>query len=95
MVLAIVAWGASLIIMSAVGTYAIIQGQQVNQRLCEVSNDNRVILKNMLELAKRQALEGATDVLDRNLIRQRYNELVALVPPLDCTKHGGPQELEQ
>lgn len=80
--------------MAIFGTYVIIRGQQVNSSLCRVSDDNRTILVNMLDVSKRQSLEGVTGAFERELIRQRYNELRALIPPLKCTVQGGPQELE-
>lgn len=91
---AILVWGLSFILISVVGVYVIIRGQQVNAKLCEVTNDNRNILINILNTAKEQQLENASDIFERNVIRQRYNELRVLIPPLDCSLQGGPQELK-
>lgn len=91
---AIIVWAASFLVMAAFGTYVVIRGQQVNTQLCRVSDDNRTTLKTVLEKVKQQSLERSDDVFERNLIRQSFNELIALVPPLKCTTQGGPQELE-
>lgn len=84
----------SFLMIAIFGAYAVIRGQQVNQELCHVANDNRTLLVNMLKVARKQALEDATDLIDRSVIRERYDELRALIPPLKCTTQGGPIELE-
>ena len=90
----ILAWGLSFIIFIAFSGYSLVRIHQVNDALCQVSDDNRTITRNILNAAKRQALESADNIFERNLIRAHYNQLNVLVPPLKCTTPGGPQELE-
>lgn len=92
--ISIISWAVALCVIAIFGVYVVIRGQQVNTQLCKVANDNRTILVNMLTVAKKQALESAFTLDEENQIRQRYNELRALIPPLECTSQGGPQELE-
>lgn len=81
---AIILYAVSFIIIAIFGTYVIIKGQQVNQQLCEVANNNRNTLVNILKAVRRQALERSTSVEERNIVRERYNELFAVIPPLAC-----------
>ena len=90
---AISIYAVSFVLMAAFGIYAIIQGQRVNKALCQVSNDNRTTLVNILESSKQQALERSISTDERNLIRISYDRLIALVPPVKCGT-GGPRELE-
>ena len=90
---AIVLYAVSFIIISVFGTYVIIKGQQVNAQLCHVANDNRNTLVNILKAVRRQALERSTSVEERNIVRERYNELFAVIPPLACNTKG-VKELE-
>lgn len=91
---AIIGWGISFIIVAAFGTYVVIRGQQINSSLCRVTDDNRDLLKKLLDTSEQQALSRTTDFFERNIIRQNINQLRALIPPLQCTTAGGPQELE-
>jgi hypothetical protein len=91
---AIIVQAISFLLMAGFGAYAVIQGQRVNKELCRTTDDNRTILKNILDTAEQQSLNSAQDIISRNLIRQGYNELRVLIPPLKCTIAGGPQELE-
>jgi len=91
---AIIAFTIGFILMAAGGTYAIIQGQRVNKALCHVSDDNRTTLVKILKAVRDQNLETATTPTEANLIRQSFGQLIALVPPLQCTVTGGPSELE-
>jgi hypothetical protein len=90
---AIIAWAISFILMAAFGTYAVIQGQRVNKSLCRVTDDNRTTLVKILETVRDQQLERSDSVLESNLIRQGFGQLIALVPPLKCSATGGPKEL--
>lgn len=90
----VIIWAISIVLIGAIGSYVVIRSQQQAQALCRVSNDNRSILINVLTVSKNQMLETASDFFERNIIRQRYNELVAAIPPLDCSLKGGPKELE-
>ena len=91
---AVLIWGVACILLGAGGSYVIYQSQQVTKQLCQVTDDNRNILQQILNVAEGQSLTRADDITERNLIRQSYNELRALIPPLKCTSQGGPQELE-
>ena len=88
--IAIVALAVSFVITNAFGVYVIIRSNQVNNALCNVTNDNRHILRQILIESRRQAVENALSVQRRNLIRQSFNELLALVPTVACNKSGGP-----
>ena len=90
---AIILYAVSFIIVAVFGVYVVIKGQQVNQQLCEVTNNNRNTLVDILRAVRRQALERATSVEERNIIRERYNELFAVIPPLACNAKG-VRELE-
>jgi len=91
---AIISWAISFVLMGVFGAYVIIRGNQVNDALCRVSDDNRTTLVKILEKVRDNALLTATGVPERNLIRQNFAELIALVPPLKCNESGGPKELE-
>ena len=91
---AIIAFTLGFILMAGGGIYAIIQGQNVNKSLCKVSDENRTTLVKILEAVRDQNLLRTSSVFERNLIRQSFGELIALVPPLKCTVGEGPKELE-
>jgi hypothetical protein len=92
--LAIFVWGFSYIILAGFGMYVVIRGQQIQNSLCEVSDDNRSILSSMLDVSERQALDSLDRPSDRNLVRQNFNELRALIPALKCSVGNPPTELE-
>lgn len=93
-IVTILAWGISFIIIASFGIYVIIKGQQINTELCRVSDSNRTLLVNILSVSRDQELSNANSRFERNLIRQRFNTLRALIPPLKCSVQGGPVELE-
>jgi hypothetical protein len=87
-------WTASFLLIATAGIYVIIKAQHINNELCSVSQDNRNILSKILDTAQRQSLENTESILGRNIVRQRFNELRAVIPPLTCAGQGGPKELE-
>lgn len=91
---AVVLWGLSYIILASFSIFAVLRSQQINTKLCQTTNDNRKIIVNILNTAKQQRLETASDIFERSIIIQHYNELRVLIPPLNCSLQGGPRELE-
>lgn len=92
--LGILAWAVSFIIMAVFATYVIIRAQQINTELCQITDENRDLQQKLINVQQAQAISRADSIFERNLIRQEFNELRALIPPLKCSIAGGPRELE-
>lgn len=81
---AIIAYAISFLVTNSFGVYVVIKGHQVNNSLCRVTAINRDTIARILDKVRENSLESADSPDVRNIIREQFNELLALVPPVDC-----------
>lgn len=91
---AMIAAAISILTMSILAAYALVELRATNRQLCQVSEDSRKIMRDILETSEELSLQQARSIQESIAIQTRTDELLALIPPIDCTKGGGPVELK-